>query len=246
MRQDLATILVMLLRLIGAAPQGEPDINMPKTLILKPGDQIIAIGDSITEAGGYLNDAQSVLAARYPELKLPKIRNVGISGQKAEDLIQRFRKDVVDRKPAVVSISIGINDVWHRSSKPHDPRVLAEYWVNVAKMVDMAQSAGIKVILLTPTVITEEINKGENQRLRIYVEAEKQIAREKKCTLVDLHQLFLAALAKRPPGVSTKGTWLTSDGVHMNPTGDALMAIGLLRALGVPDAKIALADKPGA
>ena len=245
MRQDLATIFAMLLRLISPAPQGEPDVNMPKTLILKPGDQIIAIGDSITQAGGYLKDADAVLGARYPELRLPPIRNVGISGQKAEDLVQRFQKDVVNRKPAVVSISIGINDVWHRSSKPHDPRVLAEYWLNVARMVEMAQSAGIKVILLTPTVITEEINKEENHRLRIYVEAEKQIAREQKCTLVDLHRLFLAALAKRPADVSTKGTWLTSDGVHMNPAGDALMAIGLLRGLGVPDAKIAVADKPG-
>lgn len=245
MRQDLATLFAMLLRLIGPAPQGDQDINMPKQLILRPGDQIIAIGDSITEAGGYLRDVQAVLEARYPELKLPTIRNVGISGQKAEDLVKRFQKDVVDRKPALVSISVGINDVWHRSSKPHDPRVLADYWVNVAKMVDMAQAAGIKVILLSPTVISEERTKDENKRLRIYVEAEKQIAREKKCTLVDLHELFLTALAKRPPSASSKGTWLTSDGVHMNPGGDALMAIGFLRALGVPDAQIAMADKKG-
>lgn len=243
MRQDLATIFAMLLRLIGSAPQGEPDINMPRQLILKPGDQIVAIGDSITEAGGYLRGVQSVLNAQYPELKLPPIKNVGISGQKAEDLVKRFQRDVVDRKPAVVSISIGINDVWHRSSKPHDPRVLAEYWVNVATMVDMAQAAGIKVILISPTIIGEEIAKSENKRLKIYVEAEKQVAREKNCTLVDLHQMFLTALSKRSPEVAKKGTWLTSDGVHMNAVGDALMAIGFLRALGVPDSRITSLDR---
>jgi hypothetical protein len=35
-----------------------------------------------------------------------------------------------------------------------------------------------------------------------------------------------------------KGTWLTGDGVHMKPLGDAIMAAGVLRALGVPDAKV--------
>ena len=88
---------------------------MPGELILKPGQQIIAIGDSITQAGGLLEGRRAVLAARYPELKLPPIRNEGSAGQKAEDLVKRFQKDVVDRKPAVVLISVGINDVWHRA-----------------------------------------------------------------------------------------------------------------------------------
>ena len=93
--------------------------------MLKSGSQIVAIGDSITQAGGYLKDVDAVLAKRYPALKLPPIRNVGISGQKAEDLVKRFQHDVVDKKPAVVTISVGINDVWHRAGQPHDPNVLA-------------------------------------------------------------------------------------------------------------------------
>jgi hypothetical protein len=53
---------------------------------------------------------------------------------------------------------------------------------------------------------------------------------------VNLHQLFLDALAKKP--ASVKGNWLTRDGVHMQPVGDALMALGALRAFGVPDDKL--------
>ena len=243
MALDLMKMYTMLLSLLGPVQRGEPDLNMPGELILKPGQQIIAIGDSITQAGGYLKDVDAVLAARYPELKLPPIRNVGIGGQKAEDLVKRFQKDVVAPKPAVVTISIGINDVWHRAGKPHQPQVLADYWVNVAKMVDMAQAAGIKVILLTPTVIGEGPAESANKRLRIYVEAEKQIARDRKCTLVDLHRMFMTVLARRPADVKDKQKWLTSDGVHMNPLGDALMAIGVLRGLGVPDQRIAHAEK---
>jgi lysophospholipase L1-like esterase len=244
MASDLMSSFAMLLALIGPPPLGEPDLNMPSGLILRPGAQIIAIGDSITEAGGYLRAVDTVLAARYPELKLPPIKNAGIGGQKAEDLVKRFQADVIDRKPAVVTISIGINDVWHRADERHEPRVLARYWVNVALMVELAQSAGIRVILLTPTLIHENPDASTNKRLRIYVEAEKQIARERNCTLVDLHAMFLAAIAKRPADVKNKENWLTIDGVHMSPLGDTLMAIGVLRALGVPDRQIAPAASP--
>jgi lysophospholipase L1-like esterase len=242
----LAKILASLIAMLGPAPA-----DMPKELQLKPGDQIIAIGDSITQDGGYLRDVDMVLASEYPELKLPKIVNVGISGQKAEDLLPRFKRDVVDwkpmlnksdkqavdRKPKWVTISIGINDVWHRLGQPHDPKVLEKYSENVAKMVDMAQAAGIKVILLSPTVIQEDATQEGNKRLLMYIAAEKKIAEEKKCEFVDLHQMFFDVLAKKPADFKDK--WLTRDGVHMQARGDGLMALGILRALGVPDAKSA-------
>ena len=81
--------------------------------------------------------------------------------------------------------------------------------------------------------------KSANKRLRIYIEAEKQVARDRKCILVDLHAMFMTALAKRHGEQAGKDKWLTSDGVHMSPAGDALMAIGVLRGLGVPDRQIA-------
>src|SRR5580698_8227434 len=114
MTPDLIAMYALLLSLLGGDNSGVPNINVSKELVLKSGSQIIAIGDSITEAGGYLKDVDAVLAAKYPELKLPPIKNVGISGQKAEDLVKRFQHDVIERKPAIVTISIGINDVWHR------------------------------------------------------------------------------------------------------------------------------------
>jgi lysophospholipase L1-like esterase len=227
-------LFVMVLALVGPAPK-----DSPKKLELKPGDTIVAIGDSITAAGGYLRDIDAVLAQQYPDLKIPKVVNKGIGGQKAEDLIKRFDDDVVKLKPAVVTISIGINDVWHRLNQPHDPKVLAAYKENVAKMVDMAQQADIRVILLTPTVIEENPSSEGNKRLAAYVKAEKQIAAEKKCQLVDLHGMFLKALKKKPAG---QDKWLTADGVHMQPPGDAIMAVGVLRALGVPDKKIAASE----
>jgi lysophospholipase L1-like esterase len=205
----------------------------PGKLFLKKGNTIVAIGDSITEAGGYLRMIDAALAEIYPALQFPKIVNTGVSGQKAEDLVGRFEKDVVDRKPTVVTLSVGINDVWHRLGAPHDERVLKTYKENVSKMVDMAQSKGINVILLTPTLITEDPTAEGNIRLVMYMDAMKAIAQEKKCGLADLHGMFLDALKHKPADM--KSNWLTSDGVHMSPLGDAVMAAGVLRALGVPE-----------
>jgi lysophospholipase L1-like esterase len=219
---------------------GPPPADTPKDLQLNAGDKIVAIGDSITAGGGYLRDIDAVLAQQYPDLKIPNVVNKGIGGQKAEDLIKRFDKDVVQLKPAFVTISIGINDVWHRLKNPHDEKILATYKENVGKMVDAAQKAGIKVILLTPTVIQEDASAEGNKRLVMYVEAEKQIAAEKKCQLVDLHAMFLAALKQKP--ADQKGNWLTGDGVHMKPLGDGIMATGVLRALGIADTKIAASE----
>jgi len=240
MALSLAKLLSLLLAVVGPAASKDA----PKEFMLKQGDLIVAMGDSITEGGGYLKQADQVLVEQYPDLKLQKIKNVGVSGQKAEDMVKRFEKDVVAKKPAVVTISVGINDVWHRVNKPHDPKVLEAYKENVTKMVDMAQNAGIKVIIIAPTVIQEDPENEGNKRLVMYVDAEREIAKEKKCVFIDLHQMFLDAIAKRPADIEldkNKRAY-TRDGVHMKPAGDAIMAIAVLKGLGVPDEKITVKE----
>ena len=234
-----AGLFAMVLALVGS-----PECRERVPLQLAPECRIVAIGDSITQAGGYLRAIDAVLAQQYPELKVQPIVNAGISGQKAEDLIKRFDKDVVQRAPAIVTLSIGINDVWHRVDKPHDPKVLADYEANLERMVKMAQAAGIKVLLVSPTVIDEDPASEGNKRLAMYVAAGKAVAKRCGCGYADLHALFLKVIAahkKDHPDAGPKG-FLTSDGVHMKPPGDALMAVGILRALGVPDEKIKATD----
>ena len=227
---SLSLILSLLVPLL--SPVATPDA--PKELILKKGDLIVAMGDSITaggaKPGGYLRMVDQVLAEQYPDLALPPIAGVGVSGQKAEDMVKRFEKDVVAKKPAVVTISVGINDVWHRLKAPHDDAVLAKYKENVTRMVDLAQAAGAKVILIAPTVIYEDLTNEGNKRLLMYVAAERDIAKARNCTFIDLHQMFRTALEKRPEqfAKSGKGHYYTSDGVHMGAPGNTIMAIGVL------------------
>ncbi len=248
MAPAIVKLFATVLALVGPAPA-----DSPKEFQLKSGQQIVAIGDSITAEGGvretgFLRRIDAVLAKQYPDKTFPKVINAGRGGQRSEHLVPRFDTDVLKLKPAYVVIAVGINDVWQRLQDPqtkklipHDEKMLAEYKKNVTAMVDAAQKAGIKVILLTPTVIGEDVTKEGNKRLPMYVEAEKQIAAEKKCQLVDMHAMFLTALKQKPAEFKDKN-WLTVDGAHMNPLGDAIMAVGVLRALGVPDEKIAASD----
>jgi acyl-CoA thioesterase I len=241
MALSLSSILSLLVPLL--SPVAAPDA--PKELVLKKGDQIVAMGDSITQGAGYLKMTDQVLAEQYPELALPKIINAGVSGNKAENMVARFEKDVIAKKPNVVTISVGINDVWHRLKEPHKDEVLAKYTENVTKMVDLAQAAGAKVIIIAPTLIQEDLANEGNKRLLMYVAAQREIAKAKHCTFIDLHQMFRTALEKRPEqfAKSAKGHYYTSDGVHMAAPGNAIMAIAVLKGLGVPDEKIKVAEK---
>ncbi len=220
--------------------------SQPAELKIRRGDQIVAMGDSITQAGGYLRVIDAVAAQQYPDLKIPRIINAGISGEKAEDMVKRFEKDVIARKPNIVTISVGINDVWHRLEQPHDPKVLEAYRKNLDRMVRMAQDAGARVFILSPTVIQEDPQSQGNQRLKMYIEAGQEVAREGKAEYVNLHEMFLRVVRKNREleqnGETKADNHLTTDGVHMTPVGDTLMAVGFLRALGVPDEKIGATD----
>src|SRR5882757_9963376 len=87
----------------------------------------ILIGDSITDCGrrdcaekiggGYVRLVRDWLRASRPGVA-PEIVNQGISGNKITDLQARWEEDVLALKPALVSIKIGSNDVWHGLADP--------------------------------------------------------------------------------------------------------------------------------
>jgi len=230
---NLAKITAEALELVGPA-----DGTASTELRIKPGDAVAFMGDSITAAGGYIRLAAGVLQAKYPALKLPPFVNAGINGQRAEAMEPRFVGSMqLSNKIAWAFINVGVNDVGQRLNAPHKPATLAAYKANVTKMVEKAQAAGATAVLLTPTVLQEEAGSDGNQRLPLYVAAMQEVAAEKKCLVVDLHGMFLTALSRKPADLR-----LTVDGLHMGLYGAAIMAIGVLRAFGVPDQTIAGVD----
>src|SRR5690349_8764111 len=107
-------------------------------------------GDSITDAGrressdgmgfGYANLAAAWFSALYPEKRVRFI-NRGISGNRAADLVARWKADCLDLKPDWVSILIGINDTWRRYDSG-DATSVEVYEANYRNILTQTQASG--------------------------------------------------------------------------------------------------------
>jgi len=207
--------------------------------------RIVCLGDSITQFGdgpsGYVGLMRLYLAQAYPANGF-EVVNAGVSGNTSNDEKARFDRDVLQKKPDLLTISVGVNDVWHgfnaQSPQGGGPGgvTLPVYRANVAQMVEQAQARGITVVLLSPTVIGEDLNDPRNLMATAYIGALRDIARRHKCLFVDLRASFQTFLdLSRTTGHPEN--LLTVDGVHMNDWGNRLMAATILSALRTPAPK---------
>lgn len=195
---------------------------------LKNGQKIGFMGDSITQAGaepqGYVT-----LVIRGLEANGIQVSSIpaGISGHKSNQMLERLDRDILSKKPDWMTLSCGVNDVWHGANGiPLEP-----YKKNITEIVEKCQAAGVKVMILTSTMIGEDAPNSNNQKLAAYNAFLRDLAKKKKCRLADLNADMQAAIAKAGP--DHKGNLLTSDGVHMNPEGNRMMATGVLKAFGL-------------
>ncbi|MDD6311809.1 MAG: GDSL-type esterase/lipase family protein [Firmicutes bacterium] len=79
------------------------------------------------------------------------IVNCGVNGESSVQMLRRFDTDVISRTPDYVFISCGVNDFIYRERGPR------EVFENIETMSKMAESAGIKVVLMTPPFVHEEM-----------------------------------------------------------------------------------------
>ncbi|MBN2019032.1 MAG: hypothetical protein JW749_02270 [Sedimentisphaerales bacterium] len=97
---------------------------MQNKIELKPDQTILFIGDSITDADrsrqcykpfgfGYVHFIAKFLLAGYPTYNL-NIVNRSISGNNTSDLKKRLSRDCLNHKADILSVLIGVNDVWRQ------------------------------------------------------------------------------------------------------------------------------------
>lgn len=205
---------------------------------INKGEAIAFLGDSITQQGagnpsGYVQlIIKGLRANELDPISIP----AGIGGHKSNDMLARLDKDVISKKPVWMTLSCGVNDVWHgQRGVP-----LEQYKQNIGQIVEKAQAAGIKVVILTATMIGEDQENPNNQKLIPYNQFLLELAASKNLAFADLNA-DMQKLVKELNGGKGKANFLTTDGVHMGPLGNRMMAMGVLRALGLNDEQLAKA-----
>ena len=199
-------------------------------LVVKNGDTMAFLGDSITAGGqknpdGYVNLVLRALASQGVNVKPVK---AGIGGHRSTHMLERLDRDVLSKKPQVMTFSCGVNDVWHKDNGKGVS--LEDYKKNVSEIFDKCAASNCLVVVLTATMFERPaMDKDKhNVDLSAYNDWLRAEAKRRGYPLADLNADMWKAHADDP---SVK---LTRDGVHMLDAGDRLMARGVLRAMGFP------------
>lgn len=209
---------------------------------LKQGAVILFQGDSITDDGrdkklqeanhakslgrGYPALAAGQLLGAYPELGL-KIHNRGISGNKVPDLAARWQADAIDLKPDILSILIGVNDLWHTLAFGQKYKgTVADYETGYRALLERTQKEvpGVRIVICEPFTLR---TSDDFKVLAEYRAVAKKLAGEMKLTFVPFQSVFDEATKAAPAEF-----WLW-DGIHPSPAGHALMLQAWRKAVGI-------------
>jgi lysophospholipase L1-like esterase len=193
--------------------------------------KVIFFGDSITQAGvqpkGYITMIAQTLEKQGLKDKYELI-GAGIGGNKIYDLYLRLEDDVLNKKPDLVLIYIGVNDVWHKSTygTGTDPDKFVKFYQAV---INKIQANGAKVVLCTPAAIGERTDSSNMQDgdMNNYSNLIRDLAKKNNLKLVDLRKEFLDYNLKNNAENKEKGI-LTTDRVHLNDLGNQMVADKML------------------
>jgi lysophospholipase L1-like esterase len=207
-------------------------------MLINPDDRILFTGDSITDCGrdrgnpeslgsGYAALTAAHLQARLasPELK---IFNRGISGNRVVDLLGRAQEDLLALRPTVVSILIGINDVWRRYDS-NNPTDAASYERDYRKLLEKISDIKARVVLLEPFLLhVPDDRYAWREDLNPKIDVMRRLAVEFGAELLPLDGLFAQAATQAP------AAYWCPDGVHPSAAGHALIAETWLENAGLP------------
>ncbi|MBR4960725.1 MAG: SGNH/GDSL hydrolase family protein [Clostridia bacterium] len=190
--------------------------------------KILFQGDSITDAGrdkndpthlgnGYPKYAAANIAARHPDVDFT-FYDLGISGNRAENLRDRWQADCIAYDPDFVSILIGVNDTWHRAAEqnwmPH------EYFEECYRycLEEIKTKTHAKILILEQFIVPTGALEIGRPDLDAKIQVTRKLAREYADAFIPLDGIF----AEASMGVDPK-LW-AADGVHPTPAGAQLIA----------------------
>lgn len=196
--------------------------------------KILFYGDSITdmnrsrtvdkEAYGYGVGYVQHLAGEliYKDANKYEIIDRGISGNRIVDLYARIKADVWNHNPDVLSILIGINDVWHEIE--HSNGVELDRFDRIYHMLiddTLKVLPNLKIMLLEPFVLEGTRTKEKMDQFSAvydYAKVVKKIAEDYNLVFVPLQEAFNSKAKESSP------VHFLYDGVHPDAAGARLIA----------------------
>lgn len=183
---------------------------------------------------GYVRMIAGALGYDQPEEY--EVINRGISGNRIVDLYARIKSDLINLKPDVISILVGINGIWHELWTQNGVDA-AKYEMVYDLIIQEIRQAlpDVKIMILEPFVLhgTATMNTEEipdrwaifQAETKLRQEAAKRIAQKYDLLFVPLQDAFNEANTK----TQREDYWL-GDGVHPNAPGHELIKRQWLKA----------------
>lgn len=187
--------------------------------------RILFQGDSITDAGrdkrnyfdlgsGYPKYAAQLIKENNPNADIEFI-NLGLSGNRTDQLFDRLYPDAIALQPDVISILIGINDVWHRHESSKIMTTDEQFEVNYRTILThLREKTSAKILMLSPYLLDSEQTAELRPDVDKLIPIVKNLADEFADAYIPLDELFANAITKAP-----EKCYYSEDGVHPNDNG---------------------------
>lgn len=194
--------------------------------------EIITLGDSITKGVRSGVKPEETFAA-FLEADLnargleARVTNVGIGGERTDGALARLEKDVLAKKPRLVTVMYGTNDSYVDKGKEKPRLTVEEYRENLAKIVEQIKKAGAIPVVMTEPRWGKSAKNGAgespNGLLRDYASAGREVATAAGVPLIDNFGTWTRAEASG----HDISKWMT-DECHPNPLGHRVLADAIL------------------
>jgi len=186
---------------------------MSRKIELTFNQTILFTGDSITDCGrrerahsplgtGYVHFATNILLARNPQLQISFI-NTGISGNTTRDLMHRWQRDCIDHQPDILSVLIGINDLWRQFAMPQDLPMavyIDEYkFIYHQLLLEVSKKCNCQIILIEPFMFCNDTDNEMFKALKAYIDVVHNLADEFDTALIPLQSRINETIGKVPP-----------------------------------------------
>lgn len=194
--------------------------------------RILFVGDSITDEGrsrednakrgwGYPTFVAAELGFEHPEEY--EFINRGIAGNRITDLLARIKCDMINLQPDVMSILIGVNDVWHEFGSQNGVRSdLFEHLYNLLIRELKTALPDLRIMIMEPFALKASATEANWEAFRTETElraaAAKRVAAQNGLEFIPLQEPLDKAAQ-----LATADFWLR-DGVHPTDAGHRLLA----------------------